>query len=244
MGLYIEDLAARFPNQLVTIFCGVSEGQSGIKPMEGILLEDSMDFSLSAEFVDGVGATLSNNLISAGTEVIGKYVGKSAGEAVAKLNTLMQTAQDWQGGSKFAFSVSFNVFKTKKDAVGQSSSFKSLFTNLARMTQSKPQASASLPQVSHYDSLITFNENSETLGEMAYDIAKRVVGNADAKEKNLFTVTIGKWFKCSKLIVKSTGMKLSTFTDLNGSPIYTTVTISFETYRVLNSEEWSEIIRI
>ncbi|BCG50073.1 hypothetical protein [Ralstonia phage RP13] len=222
--LYIDNLD-RYKDYLVTIVCGNKE--SGITDIQGILTDEHFNLPTRAEFANSDTSMLVDAVKGAAGAVAGKAGGVAKSLVDKKFNTLIQSARDWQSGSGIDFSVNFTVFKSSKSGVSNTPSFKDFNANLVKLTQSKT-TDVNLPQQSHYDSFV----------DRLTDIQQ-----ITAKEANLFTVNIGNWFQCSKLIPTSATMQLSTYVDTSGSPIFAQVTIAFESYRNLSSSEWAEILR-
>jgi hypothetical protein len=223
-GLYVDNLGAAYPNFLVSIVCGNSS--SGITEIQGILTDEEFDLDNDADLEDA-DVSMLGNFIKGGAEAAGNAVSRVVGSALAKkFNSMIQSSKDWNGGSKLSFSVSFNVFRGAKGSISGTPSFNAFYSNLVKLTQSA-EDNPVLPQKSFYDSI---QDRLTDVNQIA------------AKESNLFTCTIGSWFKARILIPTKTSMKLSTYTDTTGSPIFAKVTISFESYRVLSASEWAAII--
>lgn len=235
MALYIDNLD-RFKNNLVIIKCGNSE--SGIEDITGVMLDEEVDLGTKSEFTDS-DVTMGVDALRSFASKMAENVGLDAVSAgiKKKYNSIIQSAEDWQSGSAFEFSVRFNVFKNGKKGVGNCLSYRDFYSNLVKLTQPKPATtndwSKYSPQLSHYDSLISAFDGKGSF----HEVVKK-------KEDRLFTVLIGKWFECRLLQPTNFSFKLSSYTDTSGSPIYAEVSISFKTYRILDSKEWSSIIKL
>jgi len=231
MALYIDNLD-RFKDYLITIKCGAAN--SGIREIQGVILDDSFTLENSAEFSNADVRMGSDVAMGALTKLSEKLAGGVLSSTIKKkFNSVIQSAEDWQGGSSLEFSVNFNVFRNSKGQVSSTKSFKEFYSNLVKLTQAKNGSGDGVfaPQISHYDSF--------TEGEFS----DKLKGIIKAKENNMFTVTIGKWFKARRLMPVSTNMVLSTYTDTTKQPIFATVTIRFKSYRILTSGEWGSIIK-
>lgn len=231
MPLYINNLD-KYRDYIVVVHCGNSD--STISDIQGLISgSTNVKIDTRAELMSSAASSLvefGKNMVEGALSKASSALGSAFGE---NFQMIGQSAKDWQSGSKFAFDIGFNVFKSGLDGVGTTSSFKELNLNLAKMTQSKPVDNIITDkQQSYYDYLDT--SNSEELQD-------RLMGE---KEANLFTVSIGNWFVCPGLIPISTSISYSPYVDLSGSPIYATVNISFETFRILTAEEWGNIIRV
>lgn len=240
MGLYIENLD-NYDDYKVVISCGhkSTNPEDAIDDIVGINLAESFSINMDAGSFNNTDsfAGISSDAIGGALSGVAKslHLGSIGENLAKKYNTVLQSASEWQGGSKFKFSVSFNVFKSLQDGVGKTTTFSKLSKNLAKFTQARLIDDIKLgPQLSYYDSILDQGE---------VGIARLLAGDTSKKEANLFTVAIGNWFVCSMLQPHTVEMKLSSYVDTTGTPIYATVTIGFETYRVLTAKEWGNIIR-
>jgi hypothetical protein len=219
MSLYIEQLADKYPHQLVQI---IGPGTN----LEGIITSESMNVagSASTDIADAVDLdNLAKGVVSG---VVGKIAGDYGKSKVAKhFNSLRASSQGWVRGGKLVFSVSFTVFES---SMGTGRGYNHISHSLAQMTQSGSSPTESKQSPVYYDIL-------------AYEEA---IKNNDfgAIEAQLFRVQIGEWFNAPLLIPTSTSAEYSTYTDDGGIPLYCVITCGFESYRDLNASETGRII--
>lgn len=223
MGLYLND-TAKYENQLITI-------HSQAVQLSGLMLAESLEITSNAEFGAAIGTDAESFIKGAVKQAAEKItaVGGYVRDLIDRSsNSLVASSQEWTGGDRLAFSVSFNVFKDATSGPASVSSYADLAKKLAMLTQSKSSPTDKIQQPYYYD-------------REKYNLAI-ATNDLSTIESSLFRVTIGKWFKASLLLPTSVSSSYSTYTNQDGSPLYCTVTIGFQSYRVLNGDEFSGVI--
>jgi len=232
MGLYIDNLE-RYSDYIVHVMPGKDGVSRGMSDLSGLILNDSMSLSLTADIQQAAGTDLENASKGGLKTAVGKI--PVAGDYLShkideNFNSLVQTAQEWRGSTKFSFDIKFAVFLNGANKVGSTDTYADLLLSLAKYTQTRSSAVDPKQETFLYD-YVEYNK-AILLNDLA------------SLESKLITVRIGKWFKCRYLLCSGISMELTTHVDNKGQPIYAIVSASFETYRALNAYEWASILDI
>lgn len=237
MGLYIDEDPQKYKDYLVIVKSG--EGESIIKTITGIIINQNLTISMGAEFAAATEYAGTSQLAKGvGISALARGASKVGLENVVRnfgneiLNNLIMSAERWSAGSKFTFSTSFTVVNNSKLLMSGFNGWTDFYSNLTKLTQADVQSPLE-PIMPHYASLATAGKYFDAIGS----------GDYSGIESKMFTVRIGEWFECDKLLVTGADIDYSTHVDENGSPIFATVTLSFSTYRSLSSYEWAKIIK-
>lgn len=224
MTLYVDSLD-KYADFMVGIYPGRG---SGIETLSGVSIAPEVSLGSEAQMDAAIGSQAMGIAKGFLTGIAGKVSGIAA-EAVRKnFNSLNQSAISWQAGSPMTVSVSFTVFKRGALAAGTVESYNQLAKITSKMTQTKSDASNPIQEPSYYD-LLAYN--------------KAIASNdASSLESQLYTVTIGDWFRCPILMPTSQNITYSSYVDLEGAPVFATVSCSFITYRALTADEFAGVI--
>lgn len=233
MSLYIsKNFIEQYKDYIVTVNWPNSDSVSSNWPITGILNPDMLSFNMGAnidkDMFGGFGLDFLKGLITGA----GNKVTSLVGSVVEGTQTIVGTIKSWTGASnegKFNFTIEFNVFKTGENGVSTCQNYKDLMDSVSQLTQTISGYANPFQQVS-WQNRFKF-------------AALQNIGDVQTLDSMFFSVSIGDWFYCPRLVPINTDVSFSQYVDIEGNPIYAKVSISFETYRQLKADEWASIIR-
>lgn len=191
--------------------------------LEGLLDNDELSYTTSADIGSNFLAGYVEDMMRGAAQGLTSklpVVGGLARDAVKQnYKTVKSTYKAYEGASATSFSVSFHLF-------AKNESYNSILQKLHKLTQPD-------------------TEDSEFMHSYLYnptDSAALLIGG-DPFAGNLIHVSIGDWFLATGLFCNSVSHSFSKYVDTEGKPIYLSVTLGFEPYKVLNATELASWVK-
>lgn len=221
------DEISKNPNNKVKIFLGINDGKN--PTVEGFITSNtrlsggnSYNTPLDNSFTDSLSSLASNASQSANNLGV-------TNNAQFILKSQVQTVLQWSGSERFSFNVEvlFLSWKIKE---------RNVLRPVKRLLEAVSPLSTGIAGV---DALSLLNlQTIAPLGYTALNVKGVPVGIG------LSSVSIGKWFKADQLVIKNVDLDVSKETLKDGTPLYCTATVHFETFKMLSALEVTQFIRL
>lgn len=231
MSGYFNNLGDFSEDYLVTVRVPEANSSSGLdsfvgQPIFGLIDNESLNFSFGMQTTASAAGDAEGFLRGATGAALDK-VPVLGGYAKAKLKdnfkTMLSTMKSYGDSTGTPIPVSFHIFRS---TLGNQSTYSQIIKTITSWTQPKVDKGI-LRSHLYRPEVLRDKLNPDSLSDL------------DIFKGGLIHFTLGQWFAADGLFCTSSDFKLSTLVDEEGQPVYMTVDLILESYKINTPEEIS-----